>query len=144
MFFTYTGAVYLNLFIVQRQQRLLLLVSLITLALNIGLNVLLIPPYGASGSAAATLVASFAGFVCWLLIPATAPFMTTCFSEAARPLLSVAVAWLALSWLSLSGLTAALLGVALYAVVLVLSGGIGRGDVDLIRRFLTAESTPGV
>jgi O-antigen/teichoic acid export membrane protein len=138
MFFFYTGAVYVNLLIVEHQQRLLLAVSLVTLAVNIGVNLLLIPAYGATGAALATVISNLTGFVCWVLLPASAPFMAVCIAEALRPLLGVAVAWLMITALSLEGIWA----VPVYVISMVLSGGFSRADAALVRElFRTAEPT---
>src|SRR5262249_46926329 len=78
MFFAYTGAVYLNLFIVRHLQRLLLLVSAVTVTVNVAVNVWLIPRYGATGAAVATLVSNAIGYIAWSLHPQTASFMKAC------------------------------------------------------------------
>jgi O-antigen/teichoic acid export membrane protein len=139
MFFAYTGAVYINLFIVQHQQRLLLLVSVLTLAVNIAANLLLIPPFGATGAALATVVANLVGFLCWAFLPTTAPFIRVCIVEAVRPLAGVAVAWALVALLSLEGTVAVAFVLALYALVMVVSGGFSLSDVELVRRLLATE-----
>lgn len=139
MFFAYTGAVYLNLFIVRRLHRLMLLVSLVTLAVNVAVNLWLIPPYGATGAAVATVVSNLVGYVVWALHPDTAPFMVECTRLAARPLAGVGLAWGVLALTSAEGLVAAGVVVGVYAGVLLLSGGITRADLDLVRRLVMAE-----
>ena len=139
MFFSYTGAVFLNLFIVQRLQRLMLLVSVITVAANVGLNLWLIPPYGASGAAWATVAANLIGFAVWSVHPETAAFMAACLAAALRPLVGVGLAWLAVAGLGLAGGVSAVTALAFYAAAMVLLGGVDRSDVARFRRLFAAE-----
>ena len=139
MFFAYTGAVYLNLFIVQHRQRLLLFVSVIAMSVNIIANLVLIPSYGATGAALAMVIGNLAGFACWTLHPATAPFMSVCIAEAARPLVAVGLAWLVATLSSLHGIAAAGLALLIYVGCMALSGGFSRSDIDLVRRLFAAE-----
>jgi O-antigen/teichoic acid export membrane protein len=140
MFFAYTGAVYLNLFIVQALHRLMLLVSLVALVVNVAVNLWLIPTYGAVGAAVATVAANLAGFLCWSLHPSTAPFMAVCAGEALRPLVSVALAW-GLTWiLALHGPAAVVVAVSAYLLLMAIFGGASRTDIALVRQ-LFAERT---
>ena len=136
MFFAYTGAVYLNLFIVRRLHRLMLLVSVVTVAVNVAINLLLIPRYGATGAALATVASNLVGYAVWALHPETAPFMGECTRAAARPFAAVAIAWLVIAAAGAQGSVAAGAAVSVYAVVMLLIGGITRADVDLVRRLL--------
>ncbi|MBI3781892.1 MAG: flippase [Deltaproteobacteria bacterium] len=139
MFFAYTGAVYLNLFIVQSLHRLMLLVSLVALVADVAINFWLIPRYGASGAAAATVLANLVGFVFWALHPSTAGFIAVCLRETLRPLASIGGAWGMVWLLHLDGLPAAVTAVGSYLAVLAALGGVGRGDVVLIRQLFAPE-----
>jgi O-antigen/teichoic acid export membrane protein len=139
MFFGYTGAVYLNLFIVHSLHRLMLVVSLVALTVNIGLNLWLIPRYGAAGAAAATVFSNIVGFGFWLAHPQTAPFMRVCAQEALRPLLSVAAAWLGVWASGTTGFTAAGLSLLIFVAVLAALRGFTWSDVDLMRRMFAGE-----
>jgi O-antigen/teichoic acid export membrane protein len=138
-FFAYTGAVYLNLFIVQRLQRLLVIVSAVAAVVNIACNLWLIPAYGATGAAMAMLIGNVAGFACWALHPTTAPFIAACVAESVRPLAGVAIGWLAAAALSLDGVIAAAIALAIYAVVMTATGGFSRSDLELVRQLFAAE-----
>jgi len=139
MFFAYTGAVYLNLFIVQRYQRLLLLVSAVAVAVNIGCNLLLIPRYGATGAALAVLVGNIAGFTCWCLSPETRPYMLVCVREAWRPAAAVAAVAAVLYLRPLSAGAAVVAIALLYPLVLWAIGGVLWGDVAFVRRLFAQE-----
>jgi O-antigen/teichoic acid export membrane protein len=133
MFFGYTGAVYLNLFIVQRQQRLLLLVSVVALAVNLASNLLLIPAYGATGAALAMVIGNGAGFACWVAHRETRPFMLVCMAEALRPLAAVLIACGGVVVLPVEALTAAVIALALYVGGMMVLGGFSRSDIALVR-----------
>lgn len=137
-FFAYAGAVYLSLFIVQRRQRLLLLVSVAAVGANILSNLLLIPSYGATGAAVAMVIGNVVGFACWAVHPETRPFMAVCIAEAARPLVAVLTAWAAVAALSLAPLPAAIVAVPIYAIVMAVIGGFTRSDIDLVRQLFAA------
>ena len=141
MFFAYTGAVYLNVFIIERHQRLLLAVSTTTLTVNITVNLLLIPVYGATGAAVATVGADFTGFVCWMVLPATAALMRVCLRESVRPLCAAAVGWVVVTVAGFQGAWAAALALLVYAVLMVLTGGISRANLTLVRTIFAA---PGI
>ncbi len=139
MFFAYTGAVYLNLFIVQRHHRLMLLVSLVAVAVNIIANLCLIPPFGATGAAAAMVIGNVAGFMCWAVHPATARYMAVCMAEAVRPVLAVALAAGLAAVLQLEGLVAAAATLGVYLAAMVALRGFSWSDVELVRRLFAAE-----
>lgn len=141
MFFAYTGAVYLNLFIVRRLQRLMLVVSAVTVTVNIAVNLWLIPQYGATGAALATVASNVVGYAVWALHPVTAPFMKECTRTAARPLASVMVAWLIVALVGVRGAAAGAVVLPVYVALMWLFGGITRTDVDLVRRLLVPEPT---
>ncbi len=139
MFFAYAGSVYLNLLIIGHRQRLLLLVSGVAVAVNIAVNLWLIPVYGATGAAWATFIANAVGFACWALHPHTSRFIATCAAETARPLICVLVAWLIIASLSLQGLAAGVLVVGMYPLGMLMLGGFTRSDIRLVRRLFAAE-----
>jgi O-antigen/teichoic acid export membrane protein len=133
MFFAYTGAVYLNVFIIERRQRLLLAVSTATLTVNIAMNLWLIPAHGATGAALATVGSDFAGFVCWMVVPVTWPLMAVCLREVIRPLASLALAGALVAALALDGARGAALALAVYAGMMAVTRGVSRGDLVLVR-----------
>jgi O-antigen/teichoic acid export membrane protein len=134
MFFSYTGAVYANLMIVRGQYRLIALLSTVALAVNIGKTLLLIPRWGATGAAVATLASSITSFLLFSAAPASRALMRVCWSEAIRPLAAIAAA----AFLTL--LTPTALGPFIafpsYLVVLLALGGIDREDWAFARRLL--------
>lgn len=140
MFFAYTGAVYANLMIVRSQHRLIALISAVALAINIGLNLFLIPRWGATGAAVATLTSSASSFALFALAPPSRLLMRTCLEEAARPLAAIA-ATAALVGLLAGADLGTLLAPPLYAVLLLALGAIGRDDWTFARGLL--RSTPG-
>jgi O-antigen/teichoic acid export membrane protein len=137
--FGYVGAVYLSLFIAQSRQRPLLLVSAASLAVNVLLNLAWIPPYGASGAAAATLLANAAGFGCWLLLPPTRAYMVTCLRESWRPLLAATFVAALLHGAAFDGFAAAVIVAGLYPALLWAFGGITAADVHLVRRLYASH-----
>ena len=144
MFFGYLGVIYLSLFIAQARQRLLLFVSAVALAVNIVLNLLWIPPYGATGAAAATLAANAAGFACWLILIETRPYMITCMRESWRSLAAAGIVALGLWESGISGMPAGLLFVALYPALLWVLGGVLWSDVHLVQRLFATQNAQGV
>jgi len=138
LFFSFGGAVYLNLVIAKALQRWLIAVS----ALAVGVNAYgiwrWIPAYGAAGAAAATLVSNAVGLACWYAIPATRPHVRTLAQEALRPALAAAGAAGLLLWEPLRAIVLAPIVVALYGAVLWVVGGISRGDVRLLERAFAA------
>lgn len=148
MFFAYTGAIYLHLFIAQARQRLLLAVSTVAVVVNVVCNLLWIPAYGAAGAAVATVVANFAGFLCWCLVPVTRPYMLVCLGESWRPAV-VAAAVLVVLWvLPLSPVASTVVMLGLFPLGLWALGGVGWSDVVLVQRLFahedpsTAPATP--
>jgi O-antigen/teichoic acid export membrane protein len=131
MFFAYTGAVYLGLMMVRKQQRVLGVVSLASLAINIVCNLLWIPRWGATGAAAANLVSSAAAFGMFCVIPQTASMMAVCWEEAIRPIVAISVTAAAVSLLHQEMRVIAV--APIYVTVLVLIGGVDRHDWALAR-----------
>ena len=135
MLFSYTGAVYASLLIVRRQQRLLLAVSIVALVVNVALNLLWIPPWGATGAAAATLVSSAVSFLLFCFAPQSRSMMRTCYTAAARPLAAITASGLVVGLLAPPALQV-WIALPLYGVVLALLGGVGRPDWAFALRLL--------
>jgi O-antigen/teichoic acid export membrane protein len=135
MFFSYTGAVYVNLMIVRSQQRLIASVSALALVVNIVLNLLAIPRWGATGAAAANLVSSATSFALFSVLPQSRSLMRVCHGEAARPLAAMAASVACVGLLAPADLRAVLTP-PLYAVLLAAFGGVGRQDWALVRKLL--------
>lgn len=142
MFFGYTGSVYLNLFIAQARQRSAVLVTLLSVIVNLACNLAWIPHYGATGAAAATLVASAASFASWCVLPATRPYMLLCMRETWRAILASAAAVGALWLLGLSGIAAVLAVSVTYLVALWRLGGVAWTDVALVQRLFAHDEVP--
>ena len=139
-FFAYVGTVSLNLFIVRREQRVVVLVSVIGVAVNIVANLLLIPAYGATGAALAMVIGNSASFAAFTLIPRTAPFMRVCMAQAVRPAAAVGAAWCIVAPVPLPLLPTVTLALAIYTAVMVASRGITRDDVVRARRWLQGSA----
>lgn len=134
MYFAYLGAIFLNAFMIQSLQRLLLLSALITGTLNVLLNLVLIPQLGAAGSAWAVLLANVAGFALWFVFPQTRPTVWICLRESLRPA-AVAFVVAACTWASgAQGIAAGLLASMVYLLLLVAVGGIHGDDLGRVRR----------
>ncbi|MBI4517293.1 MAG: flippase [Deltaproteobacteria bacterium] len=133
MFFSYTAAVYLNLMIVHSQQRIMAVVSAIAVAVNITLNLLLIPRWGAAGAAAANLVSSATSFVAFALAPQTRAIMQVCCAESVRPLAAVLATGVVV-WLLAAPQWQLAAAVPLYVTALVITGGIDRRDWAWVNR----------
>ncbi len=139
---SYLGAVYVNVFLIECWYRLLLLVSALSVAVNIAFNLLWIPAYGSAGAAAATLLSSAIGFVSWFVFPATRSVLVDCVRSSAPAItagvLSACVGVALLQW---RGTHFALLSLVLYVVLLVAVGGLARSD--LRRLYASSPSVPG-
>lgn len=136
MFFAYTGAVYANLMIVRSQHRLIALISSVALAINIGLNLVLIPRWGATGAAFATLASSASSFLLFSVAPPSRALMRVCWTEALRPLAAIA----ATALLTLPAPTSwrPFLVLPAYVVLLFALGAVDREDWAFARRTLQA------
>lgn len=143
-FFGYVGVVYVNLFLAQARQRLLLVVSAIAVSTNIILNLILIPPWGATGAATATLIASAVGFLCWLAAPATRPYMVACLFECWRPVLAAALAMVVVWTLGWQGWAAGAAVAAAYSLLVWLLGGVAWSDVRLVQRLFATDDEPAL
>ncbi|MBI1813701.1 MAG: flippase [Deltaproteobacteria bacterium] len=127
MFFSFTGAVYINLMVVNRQQRVMAVVSAAAVALNLLLNLLWIPRWGATGAAAATLVSGASSFVLFSVVPQTQAILRVCCREAIRPLIAIAATAVGVRLLMTPSAQAVAV-VPLYVVLLVTLGGVDRHD----------------
>jgi len=136
VFFAYTGAVYANLMIVRSQQRLIVLISLVALAINIGLNLLFIPRWGATGAALATFASSTGSFLLFSIAPPSRALMRVCWVESVRPLAAVAITAFIVAMAP--GVWRSLVVLPSYLVLLFALGGVGREDWAFVRRLLRA------
>src|SRR5262249_36660968 len=140
MYFAYTGAVYLSLFVIEHLQRVMVLVSAAALVVNVAVNLLLIPSYGAVGTAVAVVAGNVVGFGLFAALPETGRFMRSCVGETARPFIGVMVAWASVAAVGLSGIIAAVVALAVYLGVMLLSRGLDWSDLHLVRRLFATES----
>ena len=136
MFFSYTAAVYASLMIVRNQQRLVAVISAVALTLNIGMNLVLIPRWGATGAAAATLASSAGSFLLFTLARPSQALMRVAWSEAARPFAAIALTT-GLTLLAPEAWRVSLVLPA-YVALLFALGAIGREDWAFARRLLQA------
>ncbi len=131
LFLSYLGTVYVNVFLIECWYRLLLLVSAVSVAVNIVFNILWIPAYGSAGAAGATLLSSVVGFSLWFFFPATRPVLADCLRSSAPAIaagaLSATVGVVLLQW---GGPSFALVSLALYLVLLVVTGGLTKADLQ--------------
>ncbi len=135
MFFSYTATVYVGLMIVRSQQRLLALVSAVSLVGNVALNLLWIPRWGATGAAAATLAMSAGSFLLLCVAPQTRDMMQTCRDAAVRPLAAIAASVVLVSLLPPGDLRVCL-ALLLYLLALPLFGAVDRQDWALAHQLV--------
>ncbi len=133
LFLSYTAAVYVSLMIVRSQQRVIAVVSALALLLNVALNLLWIPRWGAMGAAAATLAASAGSFLLFCVAPQSRDMMRPCWTEAMRPAVAVATSALLVGVIAPPDLRV-VVALPLYLAVLLIIGGIDRRDWALARR----------
>jgi O-antigen/teichoic acid export membrane protein len=133
--FTFVAALFTNLLIAYDRQGRLLVVSLLGIALNVTLNLILIPPYGYNGAAAGTVVASAgatAVLTVWALryaelrIDWTPSLRILVAALAMGAIVSPAAAW---------PLAAPIvLGAAVYVTLAFALRIVGRRDLDVLLR----------
>ncbi|MCX8073397.1 MAG: flippase [Candidatus Binatia bacterium] len=129
MVLAFLGSVYVNVFLIHGWYRLLLVVSAVSVAVNIVLNLLWIPPYGGVGAAAATFISSLVGFALWFAFSATRNIVVDCLRSSAPAVaagaLAGAVGVFLLGW---GGPAVALSSLGLYGAMLFWLGGIVKDD----------------
>jgi O-antigen/teichoic acid export membrane protein len=116
--------------------------------LNITLDLILIPRYGALGAAAANCAAQIAGvvgpaFYAARYIRVKFPWKSTAVIYLAAAIAVAPAAYLASrmnSAIALSGSIA--VGTVMYLGLLVLAGQLGRQDLDILKRALLAKASP--
>ncbi len=129
LFFSFSAMVTFDAITAAGQQRLLLGLSVFTVAVNLALNFWLIPRFGPTGAAIAALVGSAANLPVLAALRETRPYVAAFARESARPLLATGV--LALAYAAGVPRVPFLIGLApAYLVLLRLSGGIRRGDLS--------------
>ncbi len=131
MLFSYTGAIFLGLMVVQSQQRVIVLVGLLSLTVNLTLNLLWIPRWGAAGAAAANLVSNATGFGMFCIVRRTRGIMAVCWEEAMRPVAALGIVVVLIGLLPFRA--GALAAVPVYAVMVLLIGAVDRQDWALAR-----------
>jgi len=144
--FVFMAWVLINTTVSAGRQRFLLPLALAAVAANVALNLLWIPPHGASGAAMASL-ASYALVVPLSgLMPPLRPLCAAFLRSSLRPALAVVLLWAALSLAPL-GLAASALAIGGGMLLLmILSGGLNREDWALAARALgrtRAGTAPG-
>ncbi|GIW45856.1 MAG: hypothetical protein KatS3mg077_3138 [Candidatus Binatia bacterium] len=135
MLLAYLGAVYVNVFLIERRYRHLLLVSSLSVLVNVLCNLLWIPRYGGPGAAAATLLSSVVALVLWFAFTATRTVMTDCMRASAPAVfagMGAVIPALVLGWRS--GPLWAIVTMGLYVVLLLAFGGLGRADWKRVSR----------
>ena len=133
-----TGTVILNLLIVVHRETVLYKNTAAFAAVNVGLCMLLIPPWGYTGAAAAMVAASAASQLCLALLPSTGEYVRACLGSALRALAAVAVAVALGVWAPMGVGASVAAALAAYAVLLPLLGVLDRDELRFIRSLTTA------
>ena len=135
LFFAFSGMVISDAITAAGRQAIFLGLSVFTTAVNIGLNLLLIPRYGARGAAIAFLVYSASSLPVLVALRKTRPLMRALLDATWRPVLVTATLALAVQ----AGVPRALfIGglLPVYGLLLLATGAIDRTDLALLRRAL--------
>jgi O-antigen/teichoic acid export membrane protein len=106
---------------------------------NVLLNLLLIPKYGYTGAAWASLISYGMYPVVETLLPQTRPFAWILWREIWRPFSAALAAGTLLRDLPINGLLLAGVGLAAYFAILVSLRGVGLHDLHLLRRALSEK-----
>lgn len=141
--FVFLGIINNRLLVSSGRQTLDLLFTGSSAALNVILNLILIPRLDMMGAAVASLVAYATGPVLGLIIPFTRPFSKAMFTTSIRPL-GASIVMLAVLWCSRGALgvwPSAAVGIIAYLAVLLVTRGIDRQDLDLMKRAFTRMQT---
>ncbi|MDP3938765.1 MAG: flippase [Deltaproteobacteria bacterium] len=133
LFFSFTSMVTFDAVTAAGRQRIFFLLSIVTTAVNLALNFLLIPRYGAPGAAVALLLTSALNlpFLAW--IAETRPLVRKLAEATWRPLGVTGL----LALVPLSGVATGPFLVALlpaYLLLLLVTGSLDRRDLELARR----------
>jgi len=138
LFFSFSAMVTFDTITAAGRQRLFVGLSIFTTAVNLALNLWLIPRFGTTGAAIAALVYSAANLPVLAALRETRPFVAAFARESARPLLATGV--LALAFAAGVPRVPFLIGLApAYLVLLRLTGGIRRGDLARVMRALRPQ-----
>jgi len=135
LFFSFASMVTFDAVTAAGRQRVFLVLSVFTTAVNVALNLLLIPRYGATGAATAALLYAASNLPILAALRSTRPLVGELISASWRPLLAAGL----LSLAPALGLPRAAFLASLfpaYALLLFASGALGRGDLDLLRKAL--------
>ena len=133
LFFSFASMVTFDAVTAAGRQRVFLGLSVFTTAVNVALNLLLIPRYGATGAATAALLYSASNLPILAALRATRPLVAQLVAASWRPLLAVGL----LALVPALGLPRAMFLALIfpaYALLLIASGALGRDDLDLLRR----------
>jgi O-antigen/teichoic acid export membrane protein len=133
LFFVFASMVTFDAITAGEKQGILIGLSIFTTAVNLALNLLWIPRYGANGAAAAALVYSAANLPVLALLPDTRPLVAALIRASWRPLLAIALLALA-ARLGAPRVPFLVALLPAYLLLLVASGALGRRDLDLLRR----------
>jgi len=135
LFFSFAAMVTFDAITAAGRQRVFVGLSIFTTALNIALNLLLIPRYGATGAALAALIYSASSLAFLAALRATRPLVRA-FAEASwRPLLATGL----LAGAAVAGVPRVPFLVALlpaYGALLVAMRALGRDDLEMLRKSL--------
>ncbi|MBC7248223.1 MAG: oligosaccharide flippase family protein [Actinobacteria bacterium] len=109
---------------------------------NIILNSLLIPPFGMTGAAVATLAAEVVVII-YMIVKSRRIARIHVEKYIFRPAISSTVMGLAIAWSGLHVLINILIGAVVYSIAFVLLKGITRDDVMLFKRYVLGRSING-
>ena len=135
LFFSFSAMVTFDAITAAGRQRIFVVLSIFTTAVNLGLNLWLIPRRGVTGAAIAALVYSAANLPVLAMLRETRPLVASFARESGRPFFATGI--LALAFVA--GVPRAPFLVLLlpaYFLLLRLTGAIGPADLDRLRRAL--------
>ncbi|MDG2307463.1 MAG: flippase [Candidatus Binatia bacterium] len=133
------GTLYTNMLVALGRQRVLFALNAVSAVFQVGLQLFLVSHYGLLGAAVGVVLASFVNHLALCLLPATAPWVRPAV-RAVLPLWGLAVALLVAAGLVPAPALAKAVGlVASFALLSVVLGGLGRSDIDQLRRALATD-----
>lgn len=133
------GTLYTNLLVALGRQRVLFGLNAVSAVLQVGLQLVLVSSFGLLGAAAGAVLASVANHMALYLLPGTREWIRPCV-HGALPLVALAVALLlGASFVPGPASVRAIGLVAAFGGLAVAGRGVGRGDVESLRRAVAAD-----
>lgn len=133
------GTLYSNLLVALGQQRVLFALNAVSAVLQVALQLVLVSQFGLVGAASGIVVASVANHMALYLLPATAPWVRPCVHPV-LPMVGLAAALLwGATWVPVDPWVRAVGLAGAFVAALLLSGTIGRRDVERLRGVLAQD-----